>query len=99
MNLGPIEEDKRQKRFLRIDALNPDFRTNAQGMNKEELNNKIAEIAKLEQANQEAKKADPAISKAKEEMKGLTTPYREDSKNNKLFSEFLVWVAENKGWA
>jgi predicted transcriptional regulator len=99
LDLGPIEEEKRQKRFLKLDTLAPDFRDNAQQMGKEELNTKIAEVAKLEQANQEAKKADPKISKAKEEMKNLTAPYREDSKAHKLMTEFLVWVAESKGWA
>jgi hypothetical protein len=98
MDLGPIEEAKRQKRFLKLDAMDKDFRTNVQSMSKEDLDQKLAEVAKLEQTNQDAKKADPTVAKLKEETKNATANYREDSKAHKLMTEFVVWVAEQKGY-
>jgi hypothetical protein len=98
MELGPEQELKRQKRFSKIDDVDDEFRDQVQGMGKDQLRQKITEVVMLEQANQDALKADQKVASIKEELKNLTEPYKEDAKIHKLKLEFLAYVAESKGY-
>lgn len=99
MELGPVEEAKRQKRFQKLDELAPEFRQTLEGKTKEELDNKLAEIAKLEQANRDALLADETVAKLREELKGAKEVYGLDSKTHKLMTEWVVNLMESKGFA
>ena len=98
MELSQEEQLKRQKRFSKIDEVDEDFRDGVQSMGKEQIRQKITEVVMLEQANQDALKADAKISGLKEELKNLMEPYKEDSKIHKLKLEFMAYTAESKGY-
>jgi hypothetical protein len=98
MELTHEEELKRQKRFAKLDDIDPEFRTDMQKLGKVELEDKLAELAHLEQANQNALKNDPKVSALKEELKNLMEPYRADTKAFKGKIEFLVYIGEQKGF-
>jgi hypothetical protein len=98
MELSQEQELKRQKRFSQIDEVDEEFRDTCQQMGKDQLRQKVTEIVMLEQANQDALKADPKITGLKEELKNMMEPFKEDSKIHKLKLEFLAHVVESKGF-
>lgn len=94
----PLEDAKRLKRFEKLDDLLPEFRSTIQGLNKDELDAKISEIAKAEEMSKMAQRNDPDITQVKEKLSHLLEPYRDDSKAHKLMLEFMAYQAESKGW-
>lgn len=98
MEFDPIQEEKRQKRFLKLDLMDPDFRSNADNWNKEELKARLAEIATLEQLNQDLLKIDDNVNDLKAKVADAKAPYADTTKTHKLKIEYLVKVASDKGW-
>lgn len=70
------------------DALTPEFKDAVNGATPEEINKRIAEIAKGAAANQELLKSDPAVIDAKQKVKDVTSGY---SETKKTFAQQLAW--------
>jgi hypothetical protein len=97
MEMSEADKVKRDKRFEKLDEIDPDFKGNAQQMNPEEIDDRLAQLAKLDQVSEDALKADPTVNKLKEELKEVMTPIREDKKARKLMREYYVYVLEGRG--
>jgi hypothetical protein len=67
------------------------------GMTEEEINNKIAEIAKAEEENQKLKKEDEQLAEAKEAAKIAGEGYKEASKLSKARIRFCMRVLSDRG--
>lgn len=81
----------------RYDMLTPEFKDAVANGTPEEINRRIAEIAKGAAANQELLKADPEVIAAADNLKGLKSGYVE---TKKTFAQQLAWCREtlsNKG--
>jgi hypothetical protein len=79
------------------DLLSEQFQDAVATSTPEEINKRIAEIAKGAAANKELLKADPVVSDLKEELKNATAGYRE---TDKAFGQQLAFCREtlaNKG--
>lgn len=63
----------------------------------EELNLTIAEVAKGEAVNQEAKEDDEDLASLKEQVKDASAPYSEGTKMNKTKIAFLRQALKDKG--
>lgn len=72
-----------------IDSLN--------GANAEQLKAKFAEVAKAEEANQSAKKADEDLNSKKDAVAAASEGYRELTKKNRLKIKFLIRQLSDKG--
>jgi len=66
-------------------------------MGDEEINQKIAECAKLEAEQRRIMGEDPKVLKVKDELKVLLEPYREDIKGAKLRIDYATMVLNNRG--
>lgn len=94
---------KQEKPQLEYDKkfydLTDEFRKAVQQSSPEDLDQRIADLTKLESERQNVLKNDPAVATAKEELKNLMTPYRDDTKEFKLQIKFIMWALESKGKA
>ena len=61
-----------------------------------ELDAEIAEIAKNESENQQAKRDDADLASLKEQVKDASAPYREATKANKLKTQYAIEIQELK---
>jgi predicted carbohydrate-binding protein with CBM5 and CBM33 domain len=83
----------------KFEDLDNEFKDAVAGMDVVALNNKIAEVAKNEENNQNLKKDDQQLAEAKEAAKMANEPYKDASKANKLRIQFCMRVLGDRGQA
>jgi hypothetical protein len=88
------------KKFAKKDKfqdLDEGFKSGVQSMKIQEINNKIAEWAKLVEAQGAAMKADEDLAQKRETAKLAAEPYREDIKTAKLRIAYAMQVLGDRG--
>lgn len=80
-----------------FDLLTAEFKDAVAGENAEQINLRIAEIAKAEFTNIELMKADPDLQAAKAEVKTCSQQYRDNSKTNGQKIAFCRQVLGDQG--
>jgi len=81
----------------RINLFDPTFIDSVNGLNTDALRIKYAEVAKNEEANQSAKKADGDLAAKKDAVKAASSGYSEITQRNKLRSKFLIRMLSDSG--
>lgn len=89
----------REKKSLleKIQDEYPEFTSEVDGLNVQELKNRIANYAKALQESEESRDADEDLKRAKEEAKELGAPYRDIRKAVKLKTRYLISLIVDKG--
>lgn len=75
----------------------PEFASNADSMTAEQINAKLADLAKGVEDVEIAKESDMDLEKAREHASQLAAPYRESLKVIKLKSRYLIKVLQSRG--
>lgn len=73
------------------------FKNEVSGASLDQLKDKLSEVAKKEEENQAAKKADEDLNRLKEQVKDASLGYSEVTKRNKLKLKFLIRNLADKG--
>lgn len=73
------------------DLLSEEFKDAISSASPEDINKRIAEVAKGAAANQELLKSDPVVNDLKEQLKTATSGYRE---TKKVFGQQLAYCRE-----
>lgn len=79
------------------EALPTEWKDALEGMGPDELKQRLAEVAKSEEANQSAKKADEDLNNLKEQVKNASLGYNEVSKVNRLKTKLVIRHLADKG--
>ena len=74
----------------------PTFASEVRGMDKAALEYKLLQLAKHKEEIELVRKEDEELESAKEKVKELSAPYREQSKFNKLKSKFIYLILSDK---
>ena len=82
-----------------FEAIPEEWRDAIAEMDPEEINLRIAEVAKAEQENLKAKTEDVDLANLKEQVADANAPYKEASNMNKLKIRFAMQVLGDKGKA
>lgn len=90
------EQEKRDKRFEKLEET---FRDAIAQSSTDEIRKRVSEIALLEADERELLAMDPDVNQAKDALKELMEPYRENLKEFKLKIEYCKWSLEQKGAA
>ena len=88
-----IKKDKKD----RFEDLDDGFKSEVQSMKVPEINNRIAEWAKLVEATGTTMKADEDLAQKREIAKLAAEPYREDIKTAKLRIAYAMQVLGDRG--
>lgn len=80
-----------------FEGLDEEFKAAVASMGGQDINLRIAEVAKNEQANQELKAEDEQLNELKAQVKDASAGYREATKLNKLKIKFCRRVLADKG--
>jgi len=88
-----IKKDKKD----RFEDLDDGFKSEVQSMKVPEINNKIAEWAKLVEATTSTMKADEDLAGKRESAKLAAEPYRQDIKMAKLRIAYAMQVLGDRG--
>jgi hypothetical protein len=78
-------------------ALPDTFKNDVGSASLETLKQILAEVAKKEEANQSAKKADPDLNRLKEQVKVASSGYTDVTKMNRLKLKFIIRNLADKG--
>lgn len=81
----------------KYDALPEGFKESVEQSSTDEIRERIAKIAILDCNERALLKQDPDVQQAKDALKNLMEPYREDFKSYKLQIEFANRVLDDKG--
>ena len=81
----------------KFEALLPEFKDAIQQSSTEEIRKKISDVAILDCTMKATLKEDPEVQGARETLKNLMEPYREDLKSYKLQIEFMKRTLDDKG--
>lgn len=76
---------------------NPEFTSEVAGLSVEELDARLAQLAKDIEAFFQAKEADEALEEARLAASELAAPYRDGAKALRLKSRYLVALIKEKG--
>jgi len=88
-----IKKDKKD----RFEDLDDGFKSEVQSMKVPEINNRIAEWAKLVEATGTTMKADEDLAQKRESAKLAAEPYRQDIKMAKLRIAYAMQVLGDRG--
>jgi hypothetical protein len=77
--------------------LDNEFKDAVAAMATEDINKKISDVAKNQEAVDEAKKADPQLAEAKEAVKVAGAGYKEATKMNRLRIQYAMRVLGDRG--
>jgi hypothetical protein len=80
-----------------FEALDSDFKDTISGSTVDEINARIAEVAKSEEENQKAKKDDQDLAEKKAQATEAGAQYKEASKMNRLRIRYAMRVLGDKG--
>lgn len=75
----------------------PDFADEVAGKSVEELNDRLAVLAKNQEELQQAKEADEALEQARAAASELAAPYREGKKALVLKTRYIIGLIKEKG--
>jgi hypothetical protein len=81
----------------KFDALPDGFKEAIEQASTDEIRKRISDIAILDCTERAVLKQDPDVQQAKEALKNLMDPYRENLKSYKLQIEFAKRVLDDKG--
>jgi hypothetical protein len=81
----------------KFDALDPEFKDKVAALSAEEINNTLAQVAKDQEALEQAKEDDEDFQAKKEAAKEAGEVYREGRKVNRLKIQFCVRVLRDMG--
>ena len=81
----------------KFDALPEGFKEAVEQSSTEEIRKRISDIAILDCTERAVLKEDPDVQQAKEQLKNLMDPYRENLKSYKLQIEYAKRVLDDKG--
>lgn len=81
----------------KFDDLSPEFKSSIDGASKEDLQSKLAEVAKNLELNSAAQKADPDLAAKKQAVKDAGAGYAEAKKAQRLKAEYLIVALSDKG--
>ena len=76
---------------------NPEFVEACQGLSVDELDARLAQLAKDSQAVSESKDSDEALEQAQAEATALGAPYRDAKKAISLKSRYLIALIKERG--
>lgn len=68
----------------------PEFANEVSGLSEEQLNNRLAQLAKDSDAVNEAKKADEGLEVAKAEVTALAAPYKDALSALKVKTKYII---------
>jgi len=80
-----------------FDELDSEYKDGIASMTKEEINNRISEIAKAEAESQAAKKEDQELKEAKLKASVAGEGYRESTKLAKLRIKYCIQILKDRG--
>ena len=75
----------------------PEFASEVQAATSENLDNRLAELAKGREAIEVAKDEDEALEEAQETATALAAPYRSAKRTVNLKSKFIISVLKERG--
>ncbi len=78
---------------------NPEFVAEVQGLSVEQLDARLAQLAKDGEAVEDAKEADEAYQVARTGTKEMGAPYRDAKKALRLKSRYVIGLIREKGGA
>jgi hypothetical protein len=89
----------KQKKTIheKIQAELPDFAAEVANLSGDQLNNRLAKLAKDSEANEQAKEEDEDLLKAKEKVQLYSEPYKEFKKVLRLKMKYVIALAEERG--
>jgi hypothetical protein len=76
---------------------NPDFASEVAGLSVQDLNNRLAELAKANEWNETKKEEDEDLEKAKGLASELAAPYRDEKKALRVKSKYVIGLIKEKG--
>lgn len=85
------------KKKDKFDSLGDDFKSAVQQSSPDEIRARIAQVTILDIEMKAQLKADPDVAQAKDALKNLMDPYREDLKSYRLQQEFMKKAIDDKG--
>jgi hypothetical protein len=89
---------KGKKNFREIvESEHQEWVSTVQGLSIEELDNMILRYAKYREEIKEAREKDEQLNQAKELVKELSAPYRENLKINEQKTKYLIMLLGEKG--
>jgi hypothetical protein len=88
-----------KKKSLReiVEEQHRDWVSTVQGLSVEELDKMILRYAKYREEIKEAREKDEELNRAKEIVKELSAPYRENLKINEQKTKYLIMLLGEKG--
>ena len=75
----------------------PEFAAEVASATDEQLDARLAQLAKDTEAVNEAKEADEELKEAQESVKAMSAPYREAKKHISLKSRYIVGLLKDRG--
>jgi len=89
----------RKKKTLqeKIQEEMPEFAGEVSGLSVDQLNARLANLAKDGEKNEEAKEDDEDLENAQAEAKELGAPYRDAKKAIRLRSRYIIFLIKEKG--
>ena len=93
---GSLNKKGKKDKF---DTLGDDFKDAVNSSSADEIRKRIGEVALLDCTMKATLKADPDVSQAKDALKNLMEPYREDLRSYKLQIEYCKDALEGAGTA
>lgn len=89
---------KREKTFAeKMQGSDPEFCDDVAGLNVAQLEARLSLYAKQAQVNDEAKAADPDLTKAKADVRDFGSTYRETASLLKKKNKYIVQLIRDKG--
>lgn len=90
---------KQPKQSVRskVEKQMPEFADEVAGLSVEQLNSRLAELAKASEAVRQAKEADEGLEEAQANVSLLAAPYREAKSAIGLKTTFIVGLIQEKG--
>ncbi len=86
-----------RKKKSPFDALPEDFKESVTTASLQQLKDKLSEVAKSDEHNLSAAKADTDLQEKKEALKAAAEGYREVAKLNKLKKKFIIQSMSDSG--
>ena len=81
----------------KIKKANPEFAEEVAALSIEELDRRLAQLAKDLEATEDAKDADSELAQAQETVTQLAAPYRDAKKALRLKSRYVIGLIKEKG--
>ena len=75
----------------------PEFAAEVAGLSVQDLNNRLATLAKGAEENEQAQEDDEDLEKARAEASELAAPYRDAKKALRLRSRYVISLIREKG--